>query len=101
MCQSFSVKSIGYDDDGNINHLVITDKNGKVRYSMGNAVQQSKPAAKDERYEKALAGILAMIPACNTLEELKGILESNPQFNYDSRVRDALNARYTEIKTAA
>lgn len=38
----FYVKSIGYDENGNINQLSITDKNGEVVYSFG------KKAAKKE-----------------------------------------------------
>lgn len=28
----FMVKEIGYDDKRNINHIVIVDRDGKVRY---------------------------------------------------------------------
>lgn len=38
---SFSVSEIGYDDNRNINRLVIVDRFGKVRYKMGEKAEAS------------------------------------------------------------
>jgi len=47
---SFSVSEIGYDSNRNINHLVIVDGKGKVRFTMASKSPQSnnKPQAKEQ-----------------------------------------------------
>ena len=46
----FEVKEIGYDSNRRINRLIIVDKNGKERYTMG-SVQQPKQVEQKEKVE--------------------------------------------------
>lgn len=103
--QSFCVKSIGYDDDGNITSLEIVDKNGNVRYSLGKKAQAVNEASKAEdakaKYDKQINALVAMVQTCNTYEELMSLKEQNASFAQDQKFRDALNTRYAQIKNAA
>lgn len=92
--QTFSVKSIGYDDNGNINFLVIVDSQGNERYTKG-ARQQ------DVNYSRMIDGLVAMAMACKTKDELVSLKNSNPAYVQDPRFRDALNSRYSQISSAA
>lgn len=48
---TFSVKSIGYDNDGNINHLTIyNNKKKKVVYTMGKS--DSTPVTEEEQFDR-------------------------------------------------
>lgn len=98
--QTFSVKSIGYDDNGNINSLVIVDKDGQVRYSLGGNAQRPQQTA-DDQSKRFVDGLIAMVQSCKTYDELMNLRNQNPKYANDQRFKDALNARYTEIKNAA
>lgn len=97
--QSFSVKSIGYDDNGNINSLVIVDKDGKERYRLDGKAQQ--PQQTDDQSKSFVDGLIVMVQSCKTYDELRSLRDNNPKYANDKRFKDALNARYAEIKNAA
>lgn len=91
--QTFIVKRIGYDDDGNINDLVIVDKRGRERYNMGGSPSvTSSQSTNDWR---------AKINACNTREELVTVYNSNKDLQQDPDFLNALNNRMSQLNTQA
>lgn len=67
----YKVDKIAYDENGNINELDITDKSGKIVYSLTNAnATYSANETKQERLEEYRQEIWRMIlDACNNDEE--------------------------------
>lgn len=98
---TFSVKHIGYTD-GTITSLEIIDKNGKVRYALGQPQMQAPQPAPSQQsaqqYNKMIQGLCAMTQTCNTMQELQDLRNQNIQYKDDQTFRDALNARATYIK---
>lgn len=65
----FEVKSIGYDEDGNINHLIIVDNRGAKRYEMG---KDAKPSVSFET-------VMAMAEKITDKDEARKMC-SNPDY---------------------
>lgn len=83
----FSVKSIGYDENGKIKQLEIVDKNDNIVFKTG---QKSKP--KDE------TPIYRLIAEAQTLEKLKQVYETYKDKVQDKKTFTSLvNTRKQEI----
>lgn len=100
----FTVSEISYDENRNINALVIVDNNGVIRYKMGQPVKNVQPQsdADEPTIEEIFNGYaLPAIKQARSQTELTRIWNDYPQLQTDGRFSEALNARLTEIKNAA
>lgn len=93
---TFSVQSIGYDNDGNVNALVIVDKKGNIRYKMGTV--QSVPTPNSLSPEQTLKKICAQAALCNSMQELTDLRNSNMAYKDNETFRNALNNRASQLK---
>lgn len=97
---SFTVAQIGYDDERNINRLVIVDKNGVIRYQMGSKPVESRDEDSDIT-DLLSAYALPSIKQARSREELKRIWDDYPQLQGEKAFIEALNGRQNEISAAA
>lgn len=72
----FSVKTIAYDDNRNINSLVITDSNGNIVFDMGKKTKAPKKPTNTESIDNDL-DIFAGLEACSDLDNLKLYYQAN------------------------
>ena len=99
---TFVVSEIGYDENRNINHLVIVDGSGVARYTLGQQMQVQQPASGESDIDEQLNGYaLPAIQQARTREELTRIWNDFTQLQGDSRFLSALNNRQNEINAAA
>lgn len=89
------VKEIGYENR-KINHLVIVDKDDKVRFSMGSGKPKKTTTKKATTKPKDIIPdeVKKEIEGCMTLEGLKEIQEKYAILD----VSDLLNGRYKQLK---
>ena len=86
----FDVKSIGYDDNRNINKLVITDNKGNTVYELGKKVKApEKPTINND------LDIFEGLKACSDLTNLKKYWTENKDKVSDKK---AFNALKDELK---
>lgn len=100
---SFSVKEISYDNNRNINALVIVDNKGMVRYKLGDVIQESQQGNAegsdvDDMYE---GYALPAIRQARSREELTRIWNDYPQLQEDQRFISELNKRQNDLNKAA
>ena len=72
----FTVKTIGYDENRNINSLVITDSNGNVVFDMSKKTKAPKKTTNTESIDTDL-DIFAGLEACSDLTNLKKYFDEN------------------------
>ena len=94
---TFIVKEIGYDSERNINHLIIVDKKGAVRYQMG----QAQPQASDDFKEKFQNFIIPALAQAKTEEEVKGIWDSYKDYQRNQTFIQAVNRKLQTIRNVA
>ena len=105
----FTVAEIGYDEERNINALVIVDQTGRERYKLGQKAPQQQQANSEAPQQQAnsdtedqLNGYaLPSIRQARTRKELTRIWNDFPQLQDDQRFITALNNRQNEINQAA
>lgn len=100
----FVVTEIGYDEKRNINKLTIVDKDGKVRYQLGDAKGQPKGQPKrksdDEEDEFALnmkAYIEPALAQANDEKAVKQVWDSYPAYQKNQVFIDAVLNRKKEV----
>ena len=98
---SFTVAEIGYDDEKNINTLVIVDQNGVIRYNLGQKVQPQPQSSASDINDQLNGFALPAIKQARTREELTRLWNDFPQLQDDQRFISALNAKQNEINQAA
>lgn len=82
----FLVKEIGYNEQREINKLVITDEKGRVRYSVGSTVKPEPPAPKESDEDDLLQMAYSDISKAKDVATLQGVwseykaLQSNKNF---------------------
>ena len=99
---SFTVAEIGYDDKRNINHLVIIDGNGQVRYSLGSDRQVAKTEPKKQEVQadelkEAFEIIADNIKTAPSRAELNNIVQQNKALHGYQPFKDAINKRWGEV----
>ena len=72
----FTVKTIGYDENRNINSLVITDSNGNIVFDMNKKTKAPEKPTNTESIDTDL-DIFAGLEACSDLENLKLYYQEN------------------------
>lgn len=97
---TFDVAEICYDEARNINALTIVDKDGVVRYKMGQAVQQPAQQNNQETNDQ-MAYAMPAIEQARTQEELTRIYNDYPQLQSNTDFTNALNEKYKELTPAA
>lgn len=93
---SFSVKEIGYDEDRNINKLVIVDSKGKIRYEMGKKTDAPKPEKSDA--EKAFEKALQELSGSMTIMELQTNWAKYPQYQANKLFLNTKDKLKTQLK---
>ena len=93
---SFSVKEIGYDEDRNINKLVIVDSNGKIRYEMGKKTDVPKPEKSEA--EKAFEKALQELSGSMTIMELQTNWAKYPKYQTNKLFLDTKDKLKTQLK---
>ena len=84
----FFCREIGYNENREINHLVIVDGKGNARFTFGkNAPKMEKP--KEVTLEVTLEEAIAEMHACETLDEVKACWSKYPQFKSDDNFKRA------------
>lgn len=102
----FTVAEIDYDKDRNINKLVLVDKDGTIRFSMGtnNAqatanTQQPRRASDDDgvSIDEQKAYAIPAVKQANDLEALKRVWNEFPELQSDQDFIDLVNNRKSQI----
>jgi hypothetical protein len=93
---SFSVKEIGYDEDRNINKLVIVDSKGKIRYEMGKKTDAPKPEKSEA--EKAFEKALQELSGSMTIMELQTNWAKYPKYQTNKLFLDTKDKLKTQLK---
>ena len=93
---SFSVKEIGYDEDRNINKLVIVDSKGKIRYEMGKKTDAPKPEKSEA--EKAFEKALQELSGSMTIMELQTNWAKYPQYQTNKLFLNTKDKLKTQLK---
>ena len=84
----FFCREIGYNENREINHLVIVDGKGNARFTFGkNAPKMEKP--KEVTLEVTLEEAIAEMHACETLDKVKACWSKYPQFKSDDNFKRA------------
>lgn len=93
---SFSVKEIGYDEDRNINKLVIVDSRGKIRYEMGKKTDVPMPEKSEA--EKAFEKALQELSGSMTIMELQTNWAKYPQYQANKLFLNTKDKLKTQLK---
>lgn len=98
----FYVASIGYNDEREINMLVIKDRKGNVRYSMGSTEKVAQPKPQPAQPASEANEFLAMaysdISRAKTVEELTSIYNNYSSLHTNKNFMTALTSKKTAIK---
>lgn len=98
----FYVTSIGYNDEREINMLVIKDRKGNVRYSMGSTEKVAQPNPQPAQPASEANEFLAMaysdISRAKTVEELTSIYNNYSSLHTNKNFMSALTSKKTAIK---
>ena len=91
----FFVREIAYNEQNEINHLVIVDGKGNARFTFGkNAPKMEKPK------EVTLEEAIAEMHACETLDEVKACWSKYPQFKSDDNFKRACTEQGIKTQNA-
>ena len=96
----FEVKEIGYDSNRRINRLIIVDKNGKERYTMGAAVRQ-KPTKHDKPSgitKEELAKMQEDIKLVTNKDAFKYFAEKYAKYKDEQQFRDLCKPVWNKLK---
>ena len=85
----FFVKTIEYKD-GTVSDLVVVDNQGNVRYNMNGKVDKVSE-------DNAIGNACLEAEAAKTIDELRAIYESHPEFRNNSYFVGAVNKRKGEL----
>ena len=85
----FFVKTIDYKD-GKVSDLVVVDNKGNVRYNMHGKVDKVSE-------DNAIGNACLEAAAAKTIDELRAIYESHPEFRNNSYFVGAVNKRKGEL----
>lgn len=98
----FYVTNIGYNEDREINMLVIKDRKGNVRYSMGSSEKVAQPKQQPTQPTSEGSEFLSMaysdISRAKTGEELTSIYNNYQSLHTNKSFMSALTAKKTTIK---
>ena len=95
---SFNVAEINYDEERNINALVIVDKKGVIRYKLGETQVQKREMDNDDSDIAELKQYaFPSIEQANDLEALKRIWEDFPQLHDEKDFVDKMTERKSKV----
>lgn len=101
----FECTEIGYDEEGNINLLVIVDNKGKERFRMGGKKPAGKPkeaVTTDSPYHKDDVDlVIEIINVCKTRDKIVEVFNANPQFKNDKKLIEACQKQTQKISANA
>lgn len=92
----FTVSEIGYNEQREINRLVLCDGRGNVRYSYGSNVRVEQPKASSKPNDKREA--MNGISNSNNIEELQEVWRKYPSLQSDAEFVRAVTAKKTMLK---
>lgn len=84
----FFVREIDYNEQNEINHLVIVDGKGNARFTFGKAKAESGKV-KTENHSVTLEEAIAEMYACETLDAVKACWSKYPQFKSNEIFKQA------------
>ena len=91
----FFVREIAYNEQNEINHLVIVDGKGNARFTFGkNAPKMEKPKV------VTLEEAIAEMHACETLDAVKACWSKYPQFKSDDNFKRACTEQGIKTQNA-
>jgi hypothetical protein len=100
----FTVTELGYDEKRNINRLVIVDRDGVIRYKLGEAQSQPMRKSDDEEDEFALnmkAYIEPALKQANDESGVKQVWDDYPAYQKVQAFISAVTNRLKEVKNNA
>lgn len=100
----FTVTEIGYDNARNINVLTIVDKDGVVRFKMGQATEKPKDEPKDGEMsfgEQMDAFIKPELAQARTEEDVKKVWDGYSAYQNNPEFVSVVTNRLKEVKNAA
>ena len=95
---SFSVKSIEYDEENNINSLVIIDNKGVVRYSLNPSEKEDTVDETKQTNTDALECALQNIKIASSIEDLAKMFNELTMFQTNKIFISALSERKKQLK---
>lgn len=98
----FTVAEIGYDNERNINALVIVDNNGVVRYKMGEVQKEAPKSEEQQTFEEQLESFIKpALEQARTEDDVKKIWDEYTAYQGNSMFVSVITARLGEIRNAA
>ena len=98
----FTVAEIGYDNERNINALVIVDNNGVVRYKMGEVQKEAPKSEEQQTFEEQLESFIKpALEQARTEDDVKKIWDEYTAYQGNSVFVGVITARLGEIRNAA
>jgi hypothetical protein len=85
----FFVREIDYNEQNEINHLVIVDGKGNARFTFGKVKGDSGKMKAADKQEVTLEEAIAEMYACETLDAVKACWSKYPQFKNNDLFKQA------------
>lgn len=96
----FFVREIAYNEQNEINHLVIVDGKGNARFTFGKVKGDSGKVKAADKQEVTLDDAIEDMYACETLDAVKVCWSKYPQFKSDDNFKRACTEQGVKTQNA-